>query len=134
MDSQEIRCYDQVIKWLKGLSAFAIIGSILAFALALLRARSAGKMEANIEHSEEKIRQLNRGTDTDIQSAKVLQQEIKIKKVEARAIRHRSEAAAERAYNDSETMADISFRFNNSGRVRRRSNPIAEPKRSRKKH
>ena len=122
-----------MIRWLKSLSVFAIIGAVIAFAFALLRARSAGKMEANIENDEAQIKELNNGTDRDIQTAKILQQGIKIKKVQARDIRHRSEAAAERAFNDSETMADISFRFNNSGRVRRRSNPIAEPKRSRKK-
>ena len=121
------------MKWLKSLSIWAILGAIGASVIMILNARRSGRMEANIEHDEEKIRQLNKGTDADIQSAKVLQQEIKIKKIEAKAIRHKSEAALERVGNDSDTLKDIAFRFNNSGRVRRRSNPIAEPKRSRKK-
>jgi len=118
------------MKWLKSLSIWAILGSIGAAIVMILNAKRSGRMEANIEHSESLIKELNNGTDRDIEDAKVLQQGIKAKKDQARAIRKKSEAAAERIGEDK-TMADVMHRFDN-GRVRRRSTLTAEPKRSRK--
>ena len=119
------------MNWIKSLSIWSILAAIGAAVIWILNAKRSGKMEANIEHSESRIKELNKGTDSDIQQAKILQQDIKIKKVKAKEVLHKSEAALERLGED-ETMADIATRFNNK-RVRRRSAPIAPIPGGRKK-
>ncbi len=108
-----------MITWFKGLSWIVILGAIGAGVMMILRAYSAGKMEADIAHGQERVKVLIKGTITDIQAAKQLQADITIKKVKARAIRKKSEASLERIGQD-ETMADIAKRFNGK-RVRSRS-------------
>ncbi len=109
-----------MISWLKGLSWVAIAGAVGAAIMMVMRAHSAGKLEAEVAHQETKIKQLNKGTAVDIQAAKKLQVGITAKKVKAREVRKKSEASLERLGQD-ETMADIAKRFNGK-RVRHRTN------------
>jgi flagellar biosynthesis/type III secretory pathway M-ring protein FliF/YscJ len=110
-----------VIAWLKGLSGVVILGAIVAAVMMVLRAMSAGKLEAKVKENEQRVTELNNGTEADIETARKLQNSIDFKKEKARAIRKKSEASLERIGQD-ETMADIADRFNNkSGRVRKRS-------------
>lgn len=113
------------MKWIKSLGIWAILGGCATAALMFLRAYQAGKMEAQIDQQEDHIKELSRGTDADIAQAKVKQAEIKVLKIEARSIRKKSEAAQEQI-GKNETMASIAGRFNSgTGRVRRKSPPIA---------
>ncbi len=107
------------IAWLKGLSWIVIAGAIGAAVVMVLRAFSAGRMEANIKHQEAKVDTLNAGTKDDIRAASALQIDIAFKKEKARDIRKKSEASLERL-GQNETMADIAKRFNGK-RVRSRS-------------
>jgi len=110
--------------WLKSLSWIVIGGAILAAIGMVLRAFAAGKLEAEVEQGEEQIKQLNKGTEADIQAAAQFQKEIDVKKVKAREVRKKSEASLERI-GQHETMADIATRFNNK-RVRSRADTAAE--------
>ena len=101
-----------MIRWIKSLSIWAILGSIAAAVIVILNARREGRLQAEIDHAEEKIGLLNQGTVDDIASAMELQESITAKKQKAAEIRHKSEMAFERVGNDSETMADIATRFN----------------------
>jgi len=120
-----------MLTWLRSLGIWAILGAIGTAIFMVLNARRAGRIEANIEHGESLIRELNRGTDDDIKAAKGIQESIKKKKILAREVRKRSEASLERIGQD-ETMADIAERFS-AGRVRKRSVPIAPVSGGRKK-
>lgn len=112
--------------WLKGLGWLAVGGAIFAAVMMVLRAFSAGKMEAEIEHDESRITDLQTGTAVEIQEAAKLQKSIGVKKIKAREIRKKAEKHQERI-GQNETMADIADRFNNkSGRVRSRSDKAAE--------
>ncbi len=110
-----------MIKWLKSLSWVAVGGVILAAIGMVLNARRAGKIEADVEHGEAKIKELQDGTKADINEAHRLQISIDSKKTQARTIRKKSEKSLERIGQD-ETMADIAKRFNGK-RVRRRKTP-----------
>ncbi len=108
-----------MIAWLKGLSWIAILGAVGTAAIMVARAYRAGQMEAEVKEQEKHISNLNRGTKSDIQDAKKLQDGITVKKAKAREIRKKSEASLERL-GQNETMADIAKRFNGK-RVRHRS-------------
>ncbi len=110
--------------WIKGLSWVAILGAVGAAAVMVLNAKRAGKLEANVAHQEDEIKELNKGSIEDVQAAKKLQEGIAVKKEKAREVRKKSEASLERIGQD-ETMADIAERFNGK-RVRRREDPAPE--------
>ncbi len=120
-----------MIAWVKSLSLWAILGAISAAIFMVLNARRAGRIEAEIDHGESRIRELNQGTNADITAAKGIQEDIKRKKILADEVRKKSEKALERLGQD-ETMADIAERFNGR-RVRERTPPIATVPGSRKK-
>jgi len=105
--------------WLKSLSWVAIAGAIAVAAGMILNARRAGALEVQVQHDEDKIKELQKGTAVDIQKAKKLQSNIAVKKIKAREVRKKSEASLERIGED-ETMADIAARFNGK-RVRSRT-------------
>ena len=115
-----------MIAWLKGLSWVAVLGAIGVAAGMILNARRAGKLEAEVAHDEERIKELNAGSGQNAQAAARLQAGIGLKKLQAREVRKKSEASLERLGQDETTMADIADRFNSkSGRVRHRSDPAA---------
>ena len=111
----------KLLAWLKGLSWLAIGGAILAAIGMVLNAYRAGKMEAQVVAGEAKIDGLRQETVADLKAARKLQDNIAAKKIEARAVRKKSEKSLERLGQD-ETMADIAKRFNGK-RVRRREDP-----------
>ena len=111
------------VAWFKGLSWIVIVGAIGAAIMMVLRAFSAGKMEATIAHQEAKVDELNKGTKDDLEAAADLQIDIVLKKEKARNIRKKSEKSLERIGQDA-TMADIAKRFNGK-RVRSRSSKAA---------
>lgn len=114
----------KVLIWFKSLSWIAIGGLAIAAVGMVVRAYSAGKMEATVEAGEAKIKKLNAGTTEDIQAAAVLQVKIAVKKEQARDVRKKSEKSLERI-GQHETMADIAARFNGK-RVRSRADTAAE--------
>ena len=111
------------ITWVKSLSWIVIVGAVGTAIVMILNAFRAGKMEAEVEHGENRIKELNKGTTANINRAKILQHDIAAKKIVARTIRKKSEASLERL-GQNETMADIAKRFNGQ-RVRQRSDPAA---------
>ena len=113
-----------LMTWLKSLSWVMILGAIGAGIMMILNARRAGFLEAEVAQSEAKIKGLNKGTKAEIQEAAKLQDSIDTKKIEARAIRKKSEANLNRIGQD-ETLADIAKRFNGK-RVRSREDTASE--------
>jgi hypothetical protein len=118
------------MKWLKSLSIWAILGAIGAAIVMILGARRDGKLQADIKHGEAQIKELNKGTVDDVLKAKKIQDQIKSKKIQAYAVRTRSEKALSRVADDSETMADVASNFN---RVRKPANPTSKSGPRRKK-
>ena len=114
------------ITWLKSLSMVVILGAIGAAIMMVLNARRAGKLEVEVEHQENRIKELNEGTKADIKAAAKLQDKIRANKIKAREVRKKSEASLERIGTD-ETMADIMDRFNSKHkRVRSRADTVTE--------
>ncbi len=109
--------------WIKSLSWVALVGLVVGAIMMVLNAQRAGKMEVKVKAGETKIKQLNKGTENDIQAAAKLQAGISEKKVKAREIRKKAEKHQERIGQD-ETMADIAKRFNGK-RVRSREDTAA---------
>ena len=112
--------------WLKSLGWIAILTAVGVAIMMVLRAFAAGRLEAEVEQGEIEIKQLNKGTENDIQAAMKKQIKITAKKVKAREVRKKSEKSLERI-GQHETMADIADRFNSkSKRVRSRADTAAE--------
>jgi len=114
----------KIITWVKSLSWIAIAGAIGTAALMIYNAYRAGAKEAQIAHDEDRIKELETGTATEIQAARKLQNQIGAKKIDARLIRKKSEKSLERLGQD-ETMADIAKRFNGK-RVRSRKDAASK--------
>ncbi len=118
------------MKWLKSLPIWAIIGTMVAAAMLVLRAYQSGKIEVQNEHDEGRIKALNKGTKADIKEAAKRQANIAKRNLRAEKIDEKSKASAKRIGQD-ESADDMFTRFE-SGSVRSRAIPIA-PVRSRKK-
>lgn len=118
------------MKWIKNPGIWAIVGTMFAAAMFVLRAYQAGKIGIENEHDESRIKELNAGTEADIKKAAQLQQNIAKRNLRATDIDEKSVASAKRI-GQHESASDMFTRFDN-GRVRSRAIPIA-PVRSRKK-
>ncbi len=114
----------KIITWIKSLGWIAVLGMIGAAIMMVLNAYRAGKLEVEVEHQEDRVKELNEGTIKDIRAAAKMQEKIRANKIEAREIRKKAEKHQERIGQD-ETMADIAARFNGK-RVRSRADTAAE--------
>jgi len=112
-----------MITWFKNLGIWAVLGTMLAAAMLALRAYQSGKIEAQNEHDEGRIKDLNTESEADIMEAARLQEQIAFRNKRAESINEKSKAAASRVGQD-ENASDVFSRFN-SGRLRKRTGPIA---------
>jgi len=119
-----------LLNWFRNLGIWAILGTMLAAAMLVLRAYQSGKIEVQNEHDEGRIKKLGKEQEADIKEAARLQGNIAKRNLKANDIEEKSEASARRIGQD-ESASDMLTRFDN-GLVRSRAIPIA-PVRSRKK-